>query len=375
MLDRFLPAKGGAEVWLDALARRLAARGHEVSIVAREHAPGPLPGRALAVPGPRRPRFLADWSFAHRSAREAARAGLDVTLGVRHTPFVDVLQLHGGVYRAALEASLESGGRGLAFRRAVRALSPKTRMLLRLERMLARDAARPLHVAVSPMVARELRTWLGVPEERIRVIPPGVDAARFRGDAARAARPALRARVNAAEGDLVVAFVAHNFRLKGLGFLLAALARTRARLLVAGRGRPGAAAARARRLGIADRVAFLGAVSRVEEVYAAADAFALPTWYDPCSLATLEAAAAGLPVVTTRRNGVAAWMEEGREGFVVERPDDVDGLAAALRRLEDPARRAALQAPARALGARFPREESFTCMEAVLTEAATRRSR
>ena len=48
--------------------------------------------------------------------------------------------------------------------------------------------------------------------------------------------------------------------------------------------------------------------------YQAADVFALPTLYDPCSLVVLEAMAAGLPVVTSRRNGVHELMQPGVEG-------------------------------------------------------------
>ena len=43
------------------------------------------------------------------------------------------------------------------------------------------------------------------------------------------------------------------------------------------------------------------------DVYHAADAFILPTIYDPCANAALEAAACGLPVITTEANGASAW--------------------------------------------------------------------
>jgi len=43
------------------------------------------------------------------------------------------------------------------------------------------------------------------------------------------------------------------------------------------------------------------------DIYHASDAFILPTLYDPCSNATLEAAACGLPVITTEANGAAEW--------------------------------------------------------------------
>jgi UDP-glucose:(heptosyl)LPS alpha-1,3-glucosyltransferase len=58
--------------------------------------------------------------------------------------------------------------------------------------------------------------------------------------------------------------------------------------------------------------------------------------------------ASGLPVITTRRNGAADGMTQGREGFVLAAPD-VAALADKLLALRDPARRTAMGAAARLL--------------------------
>ena len=59
--------------------------------------------------------------------------------------------------------------------------------------------------------------------------------------------------------------------------------------------------------------------------------------------ACLEALGAGLPVITSAYNGFAEIIEPGVEGHVVEQPDDVSMLAAALRHWSDPERRAAIR--------------------------------
>jgi UDP-glucose:(heptosyl)LPS alpha-1,3-glucosyltransferase len=69
--------------------------------------------------------------------------------------------------------------------------------------------------------------------------------------------------------------------------------------------------------------------------YHAADLLVHPTYYDPCSRVVLEALAAGLPVITTRFNGAAERITSGRQGYVLESPDDVAGLAQAIVRLCD----------------------------------------
>ena len=65
-------------------------------------------------------------------------------------------------------------------------------------------------------------------------------------------------------------------------------------------------------------VVYMGEVKQIREVYAKADFFVLPTRHDPCSLVVLEALAMGLPVITTKQNGAAEIITEGREGFILE---------------------------------------------------------
>ncbi len=78
------------------------------------------------------------------------------------------------------------------------------------------------------------------------------------------------------------------------------------------------------------RVHFLGAVNDSREVLAGADALVLPTYFDACSLAVLEALACGTPVVTTSQSGSGELMESGQHGFVLDRPDQEREMAEAL---------------------------------------------
>lgn len=92
--------------------------------------------------------------------------------------------------------------------------------------------------------------------------------------------------------------------------------------------------AQAHSLGVEDRVRFVGYVPREEIAahYAAAHVFVLPSYNEGMSVATLEAMAAGLPVVVTRTGGTAELVEEGVNGFTFAW-EDVDALTAHLRRL------------------------------------------
>lgn len=98
---------------------------------------------------------------------------------------------------------------------------------------------------------------------------------------------------------------------------------------------------------------FVGPVTEPERYYAAAEVFVLPTYFDPFANATLEAMAAGLPVITTRMNGVAEILTPGTDGFVLEDPRDAAGLEKLLVELADAGRRRAVGQAAHAAATRL----------------------
>jgi UDP-glucose:(heptosyl)LPS alpha-1,3-glucosyltransferase len=86
---------------------------------------------------------------------------------------------------------------------------------------------------------------------------------------------------------------------------------------------------------------------------AAADAFILPTLYEPFSNACLEALAAGLPVITTRFNGFAEIIEHGADGEMIESPRDTAALVRAIEAWRDPERRTTARPRLAEIGARY----------------------
>ena len=138
---------------------------------------------------------------------------------------------------------------------------------------------------------------------------------------------------------------------KGVAPLLAALATMQAantHLVIVGYDRHSAVFERqARRLGVADRVLFAGAQSDVRPFYGMADAFVLPTRYDPMPNAALEAMACGLPIVTSTTCGIASRVKTGENGYLCDALD-VRQLAAHLDRLVLPGVAEAMREAARA---------------------------
>ena len=161
--------------------------------------------------------------------------------------------------------------------------------------------------------------------EKIRVIYNGVDRERFSPDRLRHKPPAAIVELGLEPGIPTILFVGSGFKRKGLHFLIAALPRMQrrdSRLLVVGHGRTSPYERLAAKLGVAQRVRFLGPQPAVERFYAAGRVLALPTIYDPCSNVVLEALAGGLPVVTTAANGASEFIQPGKNGAILARPDD-----------------------------------------------------
>lgn len=221
----------------------------------------------------------------------------------------------------------------------------------RLTPLLRRAARRAFEHAELVLPASEaLRR--GIEAEGIhanfRVVPNVVDTALFHPDGQRAAGP-----------PLLVA-VGLLYEAKGYEFLLDAVARVDRdlRIEIVGDGPlRGELEARARRLGVDDRVAFRGLVPKPEvaALLRRADAFLLTSRYDnnPCAL--IEALASGLPVVATAVGGVPELVDE-RNGLLA-RPRDPASIAARIEELLDRLGSYDRAAIADAARIRFGREE------------------
>ncbi|TMQ60959.1 MAG: glycosyltransferase [Candidatus Eisenbacteria bacterium] len=227
--------------------------------------------------------------------------------------------------------------------------------LPRLTRLLERWVMRRADLVgvVSPPLEEHARRQ-GVPPERIRVLPNGVDTRRFGPGRD---RERIRARLGL-DGAFVAGFagtlrpwhgVAHLIR----GFASAASTHANMKLMIMGDGPERAALeSLAREVGVADRVAFLGAVPHTEmgDHLAACDVLCAPYgpiegfYFSPIKIA--EYLACGRPVIASAVGHLAETLDESR-GAVLTRPGDEDAIGRALVSLaRDPKRRESLGAAA-----------------------------
>lgn len=190
-------------------------------------------------------------------------------------------------------------------------------------------------IVTSQFMADQLGDFWQVPPVKVDIIPNGVDVERYR----RSADDDLisfRQRFATDDGQIVfhIGRLVHE---KGAHTLVQAAPKIltafpKARVLVAGRG-PERDRLRnlALRLGVSERVRFLGFVSNEnrDRLYQVADVAVFPSLYEPFGIVALEAMAAGAPVVAAKVGGLAEVVGDGRTGLL-HAPADAASLASAV---------------------------------------------
>ena len=203
----------------------------------------------------------------------------------------------------------------------------------------------------SVMVREEMRRYYDVPESKLVVIENGVDLDHFHPGIATEWRMRQREILGLDANVPVFLYVGSGFARKGVPQLISALARRsnmQSRLVIVGQDRHAASYQRqAAGIGLEKRILFAGPQKDVRPFYAMADAFVLPTRYDPMPNAALEALACGLPTITSTTCGIAARITNGENGFVCDALD-VDQLARHLDALAVPGKAEAMRDAARA---------------------------
>lgn len=333
LVRRGYSGTGGAEAYLLRFAEAAFAAGHECVIFgSAEWADAGWRGGKVILPG-RTPLAFAD---ALRAAQP--RNHCDFLFSLERVWECDAYRAGDGVHAAWLERRAKFEPRWKSY---FRSFQRKHREIVALEKALFTGGATRI-IANSGLVRGEIIARFGTSAERVFVVHNGIPP--WREEAG--VRERGRARLGISAEEFTVLFTGSGWERKGLRFAIEA-AIPNSTLLVAGAGKR-------RGLPAAEGTRFLGPQSRPEmnELLAVADAFILPTIYEPFSNACLEALAAGLPVITTTANGFAEIIEPGVEGDIVE-PGDVPALREALLRWSDPQRRSAVRAQLIAKGARF----------------------
>lgn len=349
---------GGQNVYVDSVARRLGALGHQVDVLTRRDDPGLPPVVSMAPgvrvfhveAGPARhipKEALLEWmpAFARRARAQLLREG---GYDAIHANFF-MSGWVGLALRPVLRAPLVTTfhALGLVRREHQGAADGFPRAREAIEHALARCSDRL--IAECPQDRSDLMRLYEAPPERIDMIPCGVDTQLFRPGS----RAAARRRLGLPPNEFIVLQLGRIVPRKGIDNVIRAMAllppSTAPRLVVVGgdsrlpdpQAAPelGRLMGLAHTLGIADRVSFAGRRDRHElcDWYLAADVFVTTPWYEPFGITPLEAMACGKPVIGSDVGGIRYTVRNGITGYLVP-PKHPQELARRLLELQQRAR-------------------------------------
>lgn len=315
---------GGLERVVVDLAQGLRRLGHDAHVCSLR-GPGPLQAE-LAERGI--PVFPMPWP-----GRGADRLMFLKVLRLIRSRRYDVVHTHN------THAFLDGGAAALLAGVPVRVhtdharpFPDKLRYML-LERILSLGYHKV--VGVSEHTAENLRRYEGIRPPKLAVIPNGIDGEWYRRERDRLDRSELRKRAGLDGFSRVFGLGVRLEEQKGIRYLLEAMPEIlrehpSAGLAVAGSGSlEQDLKARAKALGVAGSVRFLGAYPQLAAFYPMLDFFVLPSLWEGLPLCLLEAMSLDLPIVASRVGGIGALLENGRSAWLVE-PADPAGLARAV---------------------------------------------
>jgi UDP-glucose:(heptosyl)LPS alpha-1,3-glucosyltransferase len=332
VLEQLDPTWSGTEHWSWQFAANLVRHGHEVHIVVGRCA---APTRDVPVILHPLDRTLSRLGFARAAEAALNSLSLDVVHDMGPGWHCDVFQPHGGSWLSYTERKLLMWSPWMRpLKRWIGPILPRQRAFRSLVQRQYTPSDKTI-VAVSRFVAADIQRLHRVPARRIRIVYNGVDTERFSPDHRAKYRESVRKELNVGKQTLLALIVAHNFHLKGVPTSLRAVqqltaSRLPVHLLVVGGKQSllGRWKRIASRLGIGESVTFVGRTNNTVPYYAAADVYVHPTLYDPCSLVLLEAAASGLPIVTSRDfNGAAELLTEHGDSLLISDPANARELA------------------------------------------------
>ena len=166
----------------------------------------------------------------------------------------------------------------------------------------------------------------GTPEDRFFSLPPGIDRDRLPSENYQEIRQTVRAELGLEKGDRLVLMVGSSFATKGVDRAIRAMAalpidlQKMTKLVVVGQGAPQPYLRLAGKLGVRDRVRFLGPRDDVPRFLWAADLLLHPSRYENTGIVIVEALAAGLPVLATAVCGYGFHVIDAGAGLLVPEP-------------------------------------------------------
>ena len=321
---------GGQQRDFAAIAQECVRRGHQVDAYC-------LQWQGEAIPGVNRHRVpmrgltrLGQYRrYTAWMARALAANRPELVLGFNRMPLLD---LHYAADPCFAEKAATR--RGYYYR-----FTPRCRHFMDYEYAVFGPDSNTEVMILSPQQQDEFSMHYPGCEPRLHLLPPGLKSDRLVTKAHRQNRAALRTELGLTEGELLLLQVGSGFRVKGVNRALFALAclpdslRYRCRYLLIGQDNPAPYLHLARQLDLTEHITILPGRPDIPRYLAAADLLLHPAYEENAGYTLLEAACAGLPVLTTATCGYAFHIQAANSGLVCTEPFRQQELNAKLQHM------------------------------------------
>jgi UDP-glucose:(heptosyl)LPS alpha-1,3-glucosyltransferase len=333
---------GGAEKLVQEVTERIALNPrYQIHVLANQWAQQSDRITFHKIPIIAFPRFFRPISFAWFVKRKTEAMDFDLLHSHERIFDADILTMHGIPHRSWIKKVRN------------KRLSLFDHATAWVESSLIESGRIRAFLPVSNLTRDEYLQEFPIDPKKVQVIHPGVAVGTFTPDNHRT-RSHMRRLYGIDETDTVVLFVGMNFEVKGLDILMSAVSMAKSmnpasaiKLLVVGKGNLKRYEALSHKLGLKDDVIFAGVFKdSIESIYMASDIFSMLSKFDTFGLTVLEAMAASLPVIISNNVGAKDLVEEGVNGFTVER-EDIPAIASRITLLLNREARESLSRAAR----------------------------
>jgi UDP-glucose:(heptosyl)LPS alpha-1,3-glucosyltransferase len=353
---------GGAEKFSAQYIDRLAQLGYEVHIFAREWKTSGYPNVHLhQISVKSKSSTLRLLEFNQEIERELSKYSFDLIQSHERTTTQDIYRAGDGCHKEWLAQRKKY----YPIKGWLSFLNPFHWAVLKIEREIFTPENYKRIVAISQMVKKDIQYHYKLPDKDISVIHNGVSLKRFHPSNRSEYYRYIRQKLDIPPNAISILTVGSGFERKGLKFLIKSLKYLEAkdwRLIVIGKGNWKKYRRYASWKNRSKLIHIAPPVEEIEQYYAAADIFALPSLYEPFGNANLEALASGLPVVTSKNSGAAELITHKLNGMVVQNPGDRREIAAHLNYLNDKSIRDSMGRQARRLAEEYSHEKNIEKM-------------
>jgi len=205
-------------------------------------------------------------------------------------------------------------------------LTSRYRHYRTLESALFSPNSKTKILTLSDAVKSDYQSYYKTSDDRFIHVPPGIKKMDLDFIAYNKLRKEYRDALSIDDDEMLLLQVASNFKLKGLDRSLQAIANlpqeilSKIKFYVIGKGRCARFMKLAKKLGINDKVNFLGGRENIQNTMLAADLLLHPAHFETAGMVIIEALTCGLPVIVTENCGYAFHVERARAGKLLSAP-------------------------------------------------------